>query len=322
MALTSVGYPNTIDPVYPEQWADLIHRAGRSRYGVGGFSDWRGSQAAGDRVVQIAAGVGWGSGVVDYLDEPVLLPSLAPVSSGSRWDMVVARRDWNEEETTFAVITGGSSRVMPPRESTAGDVDEQPLMLVQVSASNPTLTIVDLRVMPGVGGALIRDELATGYLDEVGSRLMLGDTLWRRGLNAANTPTWFQDRLGDTGLIRSGLAIEYGGRFDTAGYAVSRVGRDVKGYIGVQHKNTVAPIGTDSQGRFASPISVFRMPGSWRPETFAQVMVTRGTQVFDGYINPPETGDQGGLVTLESGPPSTMLVQGGGYRVFLDYRVP
>lgn len=181
--ITSAGYAGTVTEV---QWADLVWRAGGAKYGVAGYEDWRVSVAVGDRAVQVAPGKGWGCGVVDVSDKAVVL-ALETVSTGDRWDLVVAQRDWSVRQTTFSVVKGGSSRVLPSRPSTEGVRDAQPIALVRVRAGQSQVQeIVDLRVLHGPGGALAFDQLALSYLDDIGSAVRIGASVWDRTISNGN----------------------------------------------------------------------------------------------------------------------------------------
>jgi hypothetical protein len=130
MAITSIGYDGSVNE---SQWAKMVPLVGSSHYGVSAPSDWKVTpHATLDRGVSIAAGSGWGQGVLDTSDATVSLQG-GSVSSGSRWDMVVMRRSWagTGGSSTFALIAGSASMVLPTRNNTPGTLDDQPIALVR-----------------------------------------------------------------------------------------------------------------------------------------------------------------------------------------------
>jgi hypothetical protein len=143
--------------------------------------------------VSIAPGFGWGSGVTDLTaaNETIQLDT---VTSGSRWDLIVARRDWTPTagETKFMKINGGATKAIPGgRLTTPGGIDDQPLALVQVTAgqTQPT-TIVDLRCWATNGGMVAKDDLVKGYLNKLGTELYINGAAWRYVPGANDVPEW------------------------------------------------------------------------------------------------------------------------------------
>jgi len=190
MAITSVGYDGSINE---SQWARLVPLVGASHYGVAGTNDWKvTSHPTMDRGVRIATGTGWGHGVMDTNDATVSLQG-ATVGSGSRWDMVVARRNWSGVggNTTFVIIGGSSSKALPSRNTSPGTLDDQPIALVQFSAGQTSPTsIVDLRCWGRNGGMAARDDLALSYLAEMASQVKIDKTLWTRSPDQNGNPVW------------------------------------------------------------------------------------------------------------------------------------
>lgn len=190
MAITSIGYDGTVNE---SQWAKLIPLAGSGHYGVSGFSDWKvTTHPTLDRGVSIAAGTGWGQGVLDTSTTSTSLQG-ASVGSGSRWDLIVARRDWSGTggTTSFALIGGTSSKALPSRNTDPGTLDDQPLALVQFTAGSSAPTaIVDLRCWARNGGMVARDELALTYLKKIGSNVVIGDSVWNCTLDSNGNTSW------------------------------------------------------------------------------------------------------------------------------------
>jgi hypothetical protein len=191
MAIVSTGYDGTIDEA---AWSQMAPAVGSADYGVVGYGDWKVSIVSGqDRTVSIATGAGWGKGVFDASDSIVTI-QLATISSGSRWDMIVMRRDWSGAGGTseFTKIQGTSSKSLPSRNANPGTLDDQPLALVQVTAGQTTPTaIVDLRCWGGNGGMTASDMLALQYLDRPGGQLTIGTKIYANtGASAGSTPSW------------------------------------------------------------------------------------------------------------------------------------
>lgn len=187
MPITSVGYEGTVNEA---QWAELIALAGGRQYGVAGAPDWKVAVGGADRQVRVAAGRGFGFGVLDNSTTETVL-SLATVSSGSRWDLVCARRNWGTNATSFAVVTGSATRALPGRAQTPGTLDEQPIALARVQAGQSQVAeIVDLRVWGGDGGIFATDPLVLQYLNRVGTSVRIAGVDWRRVLDMYDNPTW------------------------------------------------------------------------------------------------------------------------------------
>jgi len=202
MAITSVGYDGSINE---SQWARLIPLVGSSHYGVAGTGDWKvTSHPTMDRGVRIATGTGWGHGVMDTSDATVSLQG-ASLGSGTRWDMVVARRNWSGVggNTTFILIGGSSSKALPSRNTSPGTLDDQPIALVQFTAGQTAPTqIVDLRCWGRNGGMVVRDDLALGYLKEPGTTVTVNDLTWLCGFDANGNASWILQT--DTTITQEG----------------------------------------------------------------------------------------------------------------------
>lgn len=189
VAGTSVGYEGSIDEA---QWAAIAAHLG-SPYWVEGADDWRVTAvAAADRTVRIAAGAGGGHGVRDVSQAQATVQG-AVVSSGSRWDTVVVRRDWQGNKTSFEIIEGGSSKqIAASREAEPGVKDDQPIALVQFTAGQQLpVQIIDLRCWHGNGGVVAASVEALEYLGAaVGSVVAVGESLWVRTVTAQGSPAW------------------------------------------------------------------------------------------------------------------------------------
>lgn len=193
-ALSSLGYDGiTVNEV---AWARLARYMG-AEYAVGGASDLKVTAVAGaDRAVQIASGEAFGQGVLDEFDTATIqLPSVA---SGTRWDLITVRRDWQPPGGTSHIdyLTGTTGKTLPAgRISGAPGVeDDQPIALVQCSSTSTMPTaIVDLRVLKGAGGLRGFDELAKTYLDQIGEVLRIGSDIWVCDVDSVGNPAWSRE---------------------------------------------------------------------------------------------------------------------------------
>lgn len=148
MALTTLGFTGSIDNV---GWARMSRFLG-SDYAVGGANDFRVETVVGqDRTVRILPGSAFGYGVLVDSDtnETVQLPTIA---SGSRYDLIVLRRNWAGAGTVSLVsVQGGSSpeSAYAGVEDDPGVLDDQVLARVRVTAGNTLPTeIKDFRTWP------------------------------------------------------------------------------------------------------------------------------------------------------------------------------
>jgi hypothetical protein len=215
MATISVGYDGVINET---QWADMIKKVGASDYGVVDVNDWKVTAVTGaDRTVSIAAGKGWGHGIFDEITANITI-QLDTVSSGSRWDLIVMRRNWTGAGglSTITKVNGTTSKEIPGTRAVGpGVIDEQPLALVQVTAGQTQPTaIVDLRCWAGNGGLVAKDDLAKNYLNKPGAELRIGQIVWRYVLGANDIPVWEAELSpGYYAAIDSGNYYSYDGGF-------------------------------------------------------------------------------------------------------------
>jgi len=191
MAIISAGYDGTVDET---QWARLIMYAGSCEYGVAGSGDFKVTAVAGqDRTIQVATGLAWGPGVIDESDAIISKQLTAPVS-GSRYDMIVVRRDWQPPggNTTIEVIEGGQSAVtLPAKNNQAGVLNDQPIALVRVDAGSTVVgEIIDLRVHAGAGCVIAYDPLALQYVNRIGSVIKIGRDVYTQTVAANGVREW------------------------------------------------------------------------------------------------------------------------------------
>lgn len=150
MTITSYGYPavgassGNIDAV---AWSQLQEELGVA-YSVQGLSDWAVTVVAGlDRTVAIAAGKGYGRGVFDVNSAPVNVQLDTVAGTGTRWDLIVARRNWTTPVTVFTKVNGTAVAGIPTgRNVGPGALDDQPIALVQITGGQTAPTaVIDLR---------------------------------------------------------------------------------------------------------------------------------------------------------------------------------
>lgn len=200
MAIVSTGYEGEIDET---AWAEILPMMGGRSYGVKSANDWRASIGSSDRSVVIATGTGFGHGVRDRVTAPVTV-SLPAVTSGSRWDLICARRNWNTPATTFGSIPGTSALQLPTRKNSPGEEDDQPLYLAKVEAGKSQVAeLIDLRVWGGDGGATARHQLALQYLTQLGTSVLIDGVVWRRTIDADGNASWLR-----TPVLRQGGQLE------------------------------------------------------------------------------------------------------------------
>lgn len=200
VTFTSNGYDTTTANPYTEfAWADAHPSIGLAKYGVRSPLDWKVTAVAGaDRTVSISAGKGFGHGVTDATAANDTI-QLDTISSGSRWDLIAVRRDWTPTagESRFVKVNGGATAVIPGgRMVGPGNIDDQPIALVQVTAgqTQPT-SIIDLRTWAGDGGGLVANhDLVRSFLNSPGTRIVIDGADWLRRAGANDTPEWVEVR--------------------------------------------------------------------------------------------------------------------------------
>lgn len=192
MAFTSIGYDGTVNEL---QWAELVPSAGSSTYGVKGAGDLKVTAVPGQPLmVSVAAGTGWGHGVMDTEAANTTI-TCDSITSGSRWDLISLRRDWQPlagGPTSVAKVTGTAEKKIPDsREDSPGVIDDQPLALVQWTAGQTQPTaIVDLRCWAGNGGVVANDTLALSYLNKLGASVTIAGSEWNYVVGLNDTPSW------------------------------------------------------------------------------------------------------------------------------------
>lgn len=215
MAFDSIGYDGTVNEV---QWGKLIAYTASSEYGVNYPTSFEATTVAGQSLmVKLSAGTAWTAGVVDSESAETTV-ELEPVLSGSRWDLIVIRRNWTPPggATSIAVVKGNSARALPSRETARGVLEDQPLWLVRVDAGNSLPSAyVDLRVFARNGGCTANEDLVRSYMNSLGTMIEIRGKLWIRTAGSDGLPEWtvLSDST-DTGWVfgaRSGTGWTTGG---------------------------------------------------------------------------------------------------------------
>lgn len=188
MGFITAGYDGTVDEV---QFAEILHR-----YSVVGPDDFKATTQAGDRIVAISDGVALGPGTRDVA---TAIPNIQfAAASGTRWDLVVLRRDWQPPggASSIAIVQGGSTKDYPALGTAAtnwnrrpGIMDDQPLYLQEV---NGTLLgqRVDLRCWAAHGGLSAKDDMVRTYLDRVGTEVNINGAIWQLQSGANGIQEW------------------------------------------------------------------------------------------------------------------------------------
>ena len=147
MAVNVFGGDGQLTEERVATWARLMAGVDVSVFGQ---SAWAPSAvAAQDRTVQVAAGTGFGFGVL--IESPgVEYTQLAPVASGSRFDLVAWELNWTPGDGSVGIsgrlvsIAGTSSQVRPSYTDRIGTgVAYVPIALVRVTAGQQVPVIVE-----------------------------------------------------------------------------------------------------------------------------------------------------------------------------------
>lgn len=230
MALTSVFYDG---PVTETDRAK--NRTGAPDYGVYGPGDFQvTTNGAVPFSTRIKAGRAHGWGVTDTADTDQTLIH-DTVASGTRWDLVVVRRNWQPllgGPSTLVAIKGGAFTDIPAgRKVGPGVEDDQPIALVGWKAGQTApFQIIDLRCWASNGGMEVASEICFEYLGRPGTCVRFDGTTWRYSRQANGAWGWVPDvaPVRTFGFVQpSGWKLEGECRVSDAGNGTSRVDMDV-----------------------------------------------------------------------------------------------
>jgi hypothetical protein len=186
----NAGYEGSVNTA---EWAKLVGAGMGARRSVIGAGSLKVTQGSGDRGLTIAAGTALGDGVLSTWDTPASRAGAA-VGSGSRWDTVVARRDWTTSQTSIVVLAGGTSKALAAglQNDPGQTMSDQPLALVRFSSTSTVVQeIIDLRTWVGDGGGLVAaSDDALQYLTAPGTTVRIGNTTWARLIDGSGVPYW------------------------------------------------------------------------------------------------------------------------------------
>ena len=306
MTITSVGYAGSITD---DNWRRMATAAVGSTYGVDDYASWRVTPGTGDRATKIAPGGGFGLGVRDYSDEDVI-KTHSPVAAGSRWDLIVAHRNWSTRVTTFEVIEGTGVKALPNRANGFGTPNDQPIALARFAAgSTEVQEIVDLRCIPGDGGMIAFDELARQYLDRLGTTVRIGDAVWARRVSSLGSPEWVSEGQRRHAILR-GKPQSFNGPGDYTRWSFDNPGSFRTGDEFTLESGVY--VRTARPGRYRGRASIAVPNGSGVGVLAFYCSPGNGGQPFIASIKPaPLLGSYGNVVEFEI--PSISLAAGGGF---------
>lgn len=184
MALTPKGFQGTVTE------SDIAKSA--PHFGppkVEGAGDFKVTAVSGlDRTVAIAAGFA-DACFVRVENTASANRQSATLSSGTRWDTVVLRRDWVADTVTLVIVTGTSAKaVAADVENDPGNVHDQVLALVQITAGVQAPTAVeDMRVWHSP--VLTANSLLALTGAPLGTEAVIAGTRYRRDVVAGNVET-------------------------------------------------------------------------------------------------------------------------------------
>lgn len=199
--MASFGYAGSIGP---GQWVTLQKVIG-CRYAIVHPTHF--ALAATGSGINLSPGQAGGGGVFDEWTSSQAV-NLTKPGSGTQWWLIVLRRNWTTQESSFVAIPAGTTTptALPARSATMGAVDDQPLWLVSwgSNASTPNAsTAIDLRLIGrGPSTYVATNNMVMGYFIEAGATLRVGRVDWICTLNSAGVLKW--EPAGGLGASGSG----------------------------------------------------------------------------------------------------------------------
>ncbi|MBT8162788.1 MULTISPECIES: hypothetical protein [Arthrobacter] len=201
MALTSVYYDG---PVTETDRA--ANRGSDPDYLVYGVDDFKvTAHPSIPYAVLVKAGRAEGFGVTDTaaIDQVVNCDALP---SGTRWDLIVVRRNWQPlggGPSTLAAISVGADPTIPgapTRKVGPGVEDDQPIALVKwQGGTSAPVQFIDLRMWAGNGGLFAKDNLVRTFMNKIGTVINIAGAIWSYQLGANDVPGWV--KLGEIGKV-------------------------------------------------------------------------------------------------------------------------
>lgn len=136
MTITCAGYDGTVDE---SQWAQMAQAMGGVPTVLGATDLEVTAVPSSAWTVSVAPGTCWAHGVSLTSDSPAILSCDAPI--GTRYDYVVATRDWFSNSGRIEIVKGGSA--LAPEavlKNRPGAKHHQLLAALKLSAGAPTTT--------------------------------------------------------------------------------------------------------------------------------------------------------------------------------------
>lgn len=161
MTITSWGWDGSVDE---GKWALMSGLVGTDRVFRGDADFKPRAGTVSPRTVILSAGLALGSGVSVSSDAEITLTHSDVGVGQSRWDAIVIRRDWSGTGGTASVVvvpgTAGSpgAKTLPTLNETPGDVEDQLVAWVQITAGQSQPTAIDdlrLRASPVILAATL-----------------------------------------------------------------------------------------------------------------------------------------------------------------------
>lgn len=189
MAWTSLGYDGSINETGEAIRSPHI---GSGTPIVVGSPDFKVAlNSAADRTVTVAPGTAWGFGVL-AISDAALSVQLPTIATGTRWDAIVLRRDWQNNLNTVVGVTNAvlNSQTLPAAlAKTPGVLHDQVLALVQVTAGQTKPTgLLDLRAW--AGKVVSASNLLAIPAPVVGMEAVIGNNRYRRTIDTNGNPVW------------------------------------------------------------------------------------------------------------------------------------
>lgn len=144
MTIRGYGFDGSIDEL---SWSWIAGLMGTDS-AFAGRTDFQPTANTGvTRGVNIAPGRSGAAGVAATSDLVETL-TLDAAATGSRWDLVVLRRDWSTNTVSLVKILGPSSgaKTFPAIQETPGEIFDQPVAWCLVTAGSTIVTVEDLRI--------------------------------------------------------------------------------------------------------------------------------------------------------------------------------
>lgn len=291
MTITSTFY-DTIpgQGVNEMEWAHSAASRGYD-YGVVDIDDLRlTAHPTTPYAVVLSPGKFFGHGVWDESDASVTVQCDTVATGATRWDLIAAHRDWTPTgggPTALVKVNGTSSRAIPvTRANTPGEVDDQPLWLVQWASGQPQpVAIIDLRCWAGNGGMVAADLLALNYLGRPGANVLIGGTTWRFALGANNVWGWADS---GNGVLTYGF-VQPAGWSLSGECRVSKAGALLRVEVDVTVKRTGANIGITTDFSDIGAVLANAVRGDSGDVKYLPIAVSGGTgnngTIAMAYVN-------------------------------------